>query len=219
MAAVLTAASKSFSDHPTRSLTPVAFASSAPKLAGFVNPEADCTEIASWVAAMDDRLPTSLAEISSYPISYRRGIMGGLTPTQRTSVWREHLLTFLANGNGLEQTHRQFIESALADLGAVFENGGLDDEAVDEFRDHAQRTLGHDLAFRVFANIGPLDRGLFSFAGTEPLAGIKCSCNQGDDWCGSSHDCTSMTCDATLFGCGTWLLKSCNGLCYSAEMD
>jgi len=214
---IATAALRSFSDDSTGSFTPVAFAASTPLLFGSLNPGASCEEIAGWVEAMRGRLPTTLVALSMYPVSYRRAIVGALTNDQKIAVWREHLRTFLSGGEALEPDQRRFIESVLDRLDEFFADA-RDDEALDDLQARSKEILGSGLATQVFGNLGPVEPKSAVIENLGRAAGIKCSCSTSSDWCGGNYDCYSGPCDATSLGCGTFLLYSCNGLCWDGAM-
>ena len=45
----------------------------------------------AWIDAHRDALPSTLSELSAFPMMVRRAIARALPATQRVAVWREHL--------------------------------------------------------------------------------------------------------------------------------
>src|SRR4051812_3875270 len=67
-------------------------------------------EIMAWVEAHRDQLPTTLAELATYPVAFRRVIINCVSVETRTQLWQEHLRSFLAPSAGLTPEQATFIE-------------------------------------------------------------------------------------------------------------
>ena len=61
----------------------------------------DCRTIGSWVREHRHSLPRTLAELSRFPMAWRRAIVPALPFDDRVALWREHLATFLEPASGL----------------------------------------------------------------------------------------------------------------------
>jgi hypothetical protein len=77
-------------------------------------------EIRAWVEQHRDTLPTTLAELSTLPVPFRRVIVNYVAHEQRTNFWQEHLRTFLEPGAGLTAEQCAFVEETILLLPGIF---------------------------------------------------------------------------------------------------
>lgn len=77
-------------------------------------------EIRDWVERHHDRLPKTVAELSAFPVAFRKVIVNYVSPQQRTVFWEEHLRTFLDPRSGLTPEQRKFVAEAIPFLGGIF---------------------------------------------------------------------------------------------------
>jgi hypothetical protein len=77
-------------------------------------------EIREWVEQHHDMLPTTLAELSAFPVPFRKVIVNSATPEQRTFFWEEHLRTFLDSDADLTADQRVFLEETIPLLANLF---------------------------------------------------------------------------------------------------
>jgi len=77
-------------------------------------------EILAWVEEHRDGLPTTLAELSIFPVPFRRVIVNYVGHEQRTKFWQEHLRTFLELSAGLTADQRVFVEETILLLPGIF---------------------------------------------------------------------------------------------------
>ena len=77
-------------------------------------------EIRDWVEAHADALPRTLAELSTYPVPFRRVIVNYVSHERRTEFWCDHLRTFVADGSPLNAAQRAFVQETIDRLPAVF---------------------------------------------------------------------------------------------------
>jgi hypothetical protein len=77
-------------------------------------------EIQAWVARHAHELPLTLAELSRFPIPFRKAIVAALPAETRVALWREPLVGFLAPGAGLSAAQQELVRDALAELPAIF---------------------------------------------------------------------------------------------------
>jgi len=77
-------------------------------------------EIVEWVEAHADALPRTLAELSAYPIPFRRVIVNRVSNERRTAFWCDHLRTFLGADSTLDDRQRAFVEEIVGRLPSIF---------------------------------------------------------------------------------------------------
>ncbi len=77
-------------------------------------------EILAWVEQHRDALPTSLAELSAFPVAFRKVIVNHVGPEQRTRFWEEHLRTFLDPHAGLTPDQQAFVTETIPLLSGIF---------------------------------------------------------------------------------------------------
>ena len=70
-------------------------------------------EILAWVEQHRDSLPTTLAELSAYPIAFRKVIVNYVPHEQRSRFWQDHLRTFLEGDADLNGEQRAFVEELI----------------------------------------------------------------------------------------------------------
>ena len=86
-------------------------------------------EIVAWVDEHRDSLPTTLAELSTFPVPFRKVIVNADSPEQRTQFWTEHLRTFLEPRAGLAADQRAFVEETIPFLASIFGSPLLEAQA------------------------------------------------------------------------------------------
>jgi hypothetical protein len=57
-------------------------------------------------------LPSTLAELSTYPIPFRNVLVAFVRPETRLSLWRQHLETFLVAGTSLTADQQTFVRES-----------------------------------------------------------------------------------------------------------
>ena len=77
-------------------------------------------EILEWVEAHEDALPRTLAELSTYPVPFRRVIVNRVSPERRTQFWCDHLRTFLGAQTRLNAEQCAFVEQTIDQLPSIF---------------------------------------------------------------------------------------------------
>ena len=113
-------------------------------------------EIAAWVEEHRDELPANLAELSQYPMPFRKVIVNALAPEQRIELWRAHLLTHLEPTSDLSPTQQQLVRDAIEELPALF--GGTLEAGQARALALEGRVREHftpQEALRVFGTLGP----------------------------------------------------------------
>jgi hypothetical protein len=69
-------------------------------------------EIRAWVEAHQDALPTTLAELSTFPVPFRKVIVGFIPHDTRLALWREHLTGIAREDQELTPEQRAFVQEA-----------------------------------------------------------------------------------------------------------
>ena len=77
-------------------------------------------DILAWVEAHQDSLPRTLAELSAFPIPFRKVIVNFVSPEARTAFWREHLTSFIGPDSALTQDQQTLVRDAIAELPLLF---------------------------------------------------------------------------------------------------
>jgi hypothetical protein len=170
----------------------------------------ECVVAARWVEANRDALPTTLSEISSYTLAYRKAIFRALPRATQVDLWREQLDYYMRETH-LTRVQREFLGEVRAEIGEYF-GPEKADAAKERYVARAIALLGRERTAQIFTNLGV----------NAPVGRLEasCSCNQSDDWCSSPITGPTVKCvpDAdgctvTQDGCGWWWCKSCNGEC------
>jgi hypothetical protein len=113
-------------------------------------------EIVAWVEAHADELPRSLAELSKFPVAFRRVIVNYVSVERRTQFWQDHLRTFLAPESSLSGEQQAFVVEAIELLPDIFASPLT--EARVKMRSLENRILplfAREQAFAMFAMVGP----------------------------------------------------------------
>lgn len=113
-------------------------------------------EIAAWVAAHRDELPTTLDELSAYPIPFRRAIVSAVSTEQRIGFWDAHLRTFLAPDAGLTTEQRAVVADALPLLPGIFGSPQLEAQArMRPIEERAADVFSRPQRAAIFGMVGP----------------------------------------------------------------
>jgi hypothetical protein len=178
----------------------------------------------SWVKANSGNLPQSYAEVTGYPMAYRRAIFEASSPRVRSSLWVEQFRTYLRTHPGLPKEKLEIVRRAIAI--ASQENVFADQVAVRgahtaevaRLEQDAKRVFGREEAWSLIASLGPSPAP--GGAALEDC-GI-CECSSESDWCSSAQYCREIRCDLECdqdhgchcFSlCGTLNHYECNGYC------
>jgi hypothetical protein len=183
---------------------------------------------ARWVEANAHALPTTLADISSYPVTYRKAIFASLPPDTRRSLWQEQLRRHIDSHPKLEISKRQFLERLIVTLTQVefgVRNAGAEPPAALKAAcsEAASILTGDEKA--LLSTLGPslptfasLEskrlRLAFSLSDLVTLNASRipdCECHK-TSWC-SCDDCTTVLCYGSEEGCGCFWVWPCNGGC------
>jgi hypothetical protein len=205
------------------------------------------TAAVEWVSGLDHAdLVEAAAEIDAYPALYRRAIMGGLEPAERSQAWRQFLQRYIDAHPSLTQAQMQVLRDAVdvaspeafaAPLPAPIK------ARISEVFEKATAVLGPQAANELFVTLGPKDlKGRNPLPLTQKVAdrvrswrvasagGSDCNCNIEIDTCDLSWDpwlqCSELyTCTFDLEWpmCGPLWSWACTGWCkmikFPWEMD
>jgi hypothetical protein len=113
-------------------------------------------EIVAWVEAHRDSLPTTLDELSTFPVAFRRVIVNSVSPEQRTRFWEEHLRTFLEPEAELTTAQRAFVAEAIPALTGIFQSPQLEAQAkMRPIEQRAIELLSRPQCAAIFGMVGP----------------------------------------------------------------
>ena len=113
-------------------------------------------EIAAWVEAHRDTLPTSLAELATFPVAFRRVIVNTVSSERRTRFWQEHLATFLEPAAGLTAEQRAVVSEVIPQLPDIFGSPLLEAQAkMRPLIERMSRTFSRPQCAAMFGMVGP----------------------------------------------------------------
>jgi len=115
-------------------------------------------EIFAWVEQHRDTLPTTVAELSTFPVPFRKVIVNYVEPEQRTRFWEEHLRTFLEPQSDLTADQRAFVAETIPLLAGIF--GSPLAEAQSKIRSHEARMgqlFTRPQCAAIFGMVGPAE--------------------------------------------------------------
>lgn len=164
----------------------------------------ECVLAARWVQAHSNALPTTLGEISTLPMAYRRAIQAALPPEARVALWREQLEPWAAPGSGLNDRQRAAVREVIERLPALHSAATGRAEA----RALSARVLPlfePALGARIFAQLGPAPAAAKGF--------IVCGCSRNSSADCPGGSCEFASCHPLASGCGFGGAEPCDGLC------
>lgn len=177
------------------------------------NVNADCVEIAAWVAEYRADLPRTLVGIANYPVAYRRAIFRSLAREEQARLWREHLEHALTGITEMTDEQETFVREVIAGL-PMYLSASAGDPLITELGERIRSAFGRGLAAELFGTLGPLEARRTVGTADAPLS-VDCSCSAQSDWCSSGADCVRDMMGCTVVGgCGFLWLYDCDGLCW-----
>jgi hypothetical protein len=115
-------------------------------------------EIVAWVEAHADDLPRSVAELSTFPIAFRRVIVDHVSAERRARFWQDHLRTFLGPESPLTGEQRAFVEDAIERLPDLFASPHADAQhTMRPLEDRMRRLFTREQAAAMFGMVGPAE--------------------------------------------------------------
>jgi hypothetical protein len=113
-------------------------------------------EIVSWVESHGNELPRTLAELSAFPVAFRRVIVNHVSAERRTMFWQEHLRTFIGADSRLTDEQQAFVEEAIERLPDIFGSVLADAQAKMRPLEERMRVLfAREQAAAMFGMVGP----------------------------------------------------------------
>jgi len=188
--------------------------------------------VRAWVADLSsEQLAGAADQIQQYPFVYRKEIMRALTPAARSTVWREHLQSYLDTHPALDPTAAIAIEAAQGLLTpAAYEapSSAMRAQLV-VVAEQISELIGREEAEYLLYRLGPADG---TFASLEPLSErlanyvrdlVVAMAREDDCECSTSFGCDGMythcsdevTCapDEEWPACGWGWYEDCDGMC------
>lgn len=184
-----------------------------------------------WAEGLDESAREAAAgAIQEYPFEYRKEIMRVIAPERRSSVWQDHLRTYLNAHPALDETAVIAIHSAMDALSPdAFANpSAAARDGIVLVSEQIADLLGREEAEYLMYRLGPTDG---TFASREPLVerltnfvrhtvlrafAPDCTCATGWGCDGYSTHCaegTGCDVDETWPMCGWVWNEICDGLC------
>ena len=110
-------------------------------------------QIMAWVERHRDELPTTLAELSRFPMPFRRVIVNEVAPDVRVRLWTEHLKGFMASDSPLNVAQRAFLQTTIPDLPKLLSAPGPN-PVISKWEAQAATLFARDQMARMFAQLG-----------------------------------------------------------------
>ena len=127
--------------------------------------------IVAWVEKNPDRMPKTLAELSTFPVAFRRVIVNMVPAEVRTAMWREHLQSFVDADSALDDRQQQFVREAMDELSVIFgSDRPIAEQRMKALEQKMMSVLTREQAYYMFAMLGPPEppEGLPLPPGAEP---------------------------------------------------
>lgn len=202
------------------------------------DPRPTCEITAEWVQQHSANLPTGYDDFIAFPDTYRRAMLHKLTPKQQSALWATHLERALTQSPELNADQRRWLGEIVHRLRRT----GLpkpDSAEYEAMGNEITQYFGGSSQLRLFTQLGP-DRGSYSRNLGAAWLNFKdavrssivanaesgdCNCRTTDDWCPAHYSgpgyawcedpeeynwCPSCQ---ERWGCGWWLLGTCDGMC------
>jgi hypothetical protein len=113
----------------------------------------DHDEILAWIEAHKESLPKTLAELSAFPIPFRKAIVAFVPPETRLRFWREHLESFIASG-ALTADQHAFVQETSEQLSTLLAAPGPNPRLI-AWEARATKLFSRPEAASIFGNVGP----------------------------------------------------------------
>ncbi|MEU4566217.1 bacteriocin fulvocin C-related protein [Micromonospora sp. NPDC023956] len=169
----------------------------------------------AWVKANQARLPQTYDALIQYSMPYRKEIYRAVSTKVRSDIWVTQVDRFRAGRRELSAEQIAVLDRIRTVFAEertfLFEDEGASAARpdLDQLRVLAGQAFGQIDAYALLASLGPVPAEDAAMLG---VLAVDCTCNLSDDWC-SAGGCWCTGCTRSSWGCGTALLKSCNGMC------
>jgi hypothetical protein len=114
----------------------------------------DDEEIVAWVAGHEQVLSADLAELSRYPIPFRKVIVGMMSPDARMAIRQEHLLSAASADFELSAEQQAFVLDSARMVPVLFRSGPSSD-AMTTWKSRAVDLCTPAQRMRIFGTLGP----------------------------------------------------------------
>ena len=112
--------------------------------------------IRAWIESHAAELPHTLAELTTYPMIFRRVVARALPLEQRVAVWREHLETVCSASTLGSPAQRALIADVIEELPALLSGDVVRTEAsMRALEPRMRELLTHEQLIEAFASLGP----------------------------------------------------------------
>jgi hypothetical protein len=193
--------------------------------------------------ASDSRLTrTALKALHGLTVDEQRMLFTQFDSRLKADVWRQHLSEYLAEHGELNEEQKALIDSAKNLLDASLFDVRTDDpqwinrvrEPLERLSERAAIVFDRNTVGFLFHRFSDRDEPIpvrerrqeFSVrsarigtdtTGVPPSPHEDCECSKESDWCWSGSFCnnTYPTCRPVGFGCGTFFVYICDGMCVS----
>ncbi len=136
-----------------------------------------------------------------------------LTAAEKLSYWQKKFDKLIADGK-LNENQNIFLSNLKNTLTEdLFVLGSATQEQFNDevVKQNAIELFGVDEAFAIIASVGMPHLELQRWY-------KDCVCSGRSDWCGSKSACGYGTCNGSSWGCGTILIRACDGLCRPTQI-
>lgn len=147
---------------------------------------------------------TLYAKVLDMPRGKQVEFYAGLTPAERSSLWRAHLGQSLAslNLNGAQEA--LVLEAMAMATPTLFDGSMKSRQTVREFTARVKEAFDKETAGAIFARMESI--------GIRAVNKPDCGCSLVSDWCFASR-CYLGGCTSSSFGCGLMWVEACEGMC------
>jgi len=111
-------------------------------------------QIVEWVNRHREELPSTLDELSKYPVPFRRVIVNKVAPEVRVSLWTEHLKSIAVSDESLSANQRAFLSMTLHQL-PVLLSMPAPNPTMMKFETAAATLFTREQMARMFGTLGP----------------------------------------------------------------
>jgi len=174
------------------------------------DPEPACVVAARWVKEHPSAMPSSLTEISRYPLAIRKAMFAKLSRRIQLKLWHEQFAYYLQSEQ-LSERQKTFLAALDGEVDQYF---GPENAAAAKTRYDAKvrEVFGVSLGRAVFANLGVATPDEVSPGRTLPPS---CDCSTASDWCViTGPECRKAFLNCTNdTGCGFLWCYDCDGIC------
>lgn len=182
-------------------------------------PEGECVIAARWAKNHLHELPTSLAGLSKFRLTYRKAIYNALSHDAQLRLWHEQNAYYRDDAN-LTAEQRALVTEIDGVIDRYFSKDSI---AIFDslYKQRAMTVFGKKLAAEVIADLGiNTPEQVAASVADRTFTPTTCECSTDSNWCAAFNPTSPFTycnstfsCDGTRGGCGTGWSYNCNGIC------